>query len=232
MTRRLPALALLACLPLAGCATTTAGMATSAGPALLVGAESLDALLLPADAVESALGNADVVVTRAVSTPWNDAAHFTDAADTGCLAIAGPAQRRVYDGSGWTDLRGQILREPPTAPDWSHFAVQAIVRFATAEAASDFYTRSRQNWSRCSDRELRYTQQLAPDQIWSVGRTGTDGELLTVSRSQRSPQNWSCQRALGVRGNVAVDVEACGTEGPTTAAATIARAIADRYPDA
>lgn len=232
MNSRLPALAFLACLPLGGCAATTAGTALPAAPARLVGAESLSALLLSADTAGSALGSQDVVVTREVSAPWNDSAHFPGSANSGCLAVAGAAQRTVYDGSGWTDLRGQVLREPPAAPTWSHFAVQAVVRFDTAEAASDFLTRSRGAWAGCSDRELRYAQQLAPEQIWSIGPTGSDGELLTVSRSQRSPQQWSCQRALGVRGNVAVDVEACSAEGPTTAAAAIAHAITDRFPDA
>jgi hypothetical protein len=53
-------------------------------------------------------------------------------------------------------------------------------------------------------------------------------DVLTVSREQRSPQRWSCQRALTVNGTVAVDVEACALQGPTSAAAAIARAIAER----
>ena len=129
-------------------------------------------------------------------------------------------------------MRGQVLREPPAAPAWTHFVVQAVVLFDTAEAASQFQFRSRQDWEGCSDRELRYAQQLAPDQIWSVGPVSADGDALTISRSQRSPQQWFCQRALGVRGNAAVDVEACSAEGPTSAAAAIVRAISERFPAA
>lgn len=229
---RLPAIALLACIPLGGCATTTAGTATPEAPIRLLTADSLPALLLPAVEVGAAVGGADVVVTREVDAPWSDAAHFTGASDTGCLAVAGPAQQRVYADTGWSAIRGQVLREPPAAPVWAHFAVQAVVLFDTAEAASQFHLQSRRDWEGCSDRELRYAQQLAPDQIWSVGPVGSDGDVLTVSRSQRSPQQWFCQRALGVRGNAAVDVEACSSEGPTSAAAAIVRAIGERFPAA
>lgn len=228
-------IAVLACLPIGACATTTAGTATPAAPARLVTAESLPGLLLSADEVGSALGGSDgtgVVLTGEVDSPWNDAAHFTGADGTACLAIAGAAQQRVYDGTGWTGMRGQVLREPPASPTWSHFAVQAVVLFETADAAADFYTRSRDDWAACSGREIRYSQQLAPDQIWSVDPAGADGEVLVVSRSQRGPQRWFCQRALGVRSNAAVDVEACSADGPTTAAAAIVRAIGDRFPAA
>jgi hypothetical protein len=55
---------------------------------------------------------------------------------------------------------------------------------------------------------------------------------LTVSREQNSPQHWFCQRALTVHGTVGVDVEACNLDGPTSAAAEIARRIGDRLPAA
>ena len=57
-------------------------------------------------------------------------------------------------------------------------------------------------------------------------------DMISVSRAQRSPQQWSCQRALTVRGNVAVDIEACSLDGPTDAAAAIAGAIGERLPAA
>lgn len=212
-----------------GCAATTGGQATPAAPAPATTAETLAALLLSAPEVGSALGGDDVVVTRQVSAPWDDSARLSDPA---CLAIAGAAQREVYDGSGWTALRGQVLREPPAAPAWSHFATQAVVLFPTAGAAGEFYRRSQAAWTGCADRELGYPQQLAPDQVWKVGTVDADRDMLTVTRTQRSPQQWTCQRALGVRGNVAIDVEACDATVPTGAAAVIARAIGERLPSA
>ncbi len=236
VTKRLPmgptALGLL-CLTLgsmslSGCAPTTGGTAMPAAPLAPATAETLSSLLLSAPEVGNALG-AELAMTREVNTPWNDSAHFEN---TDCLAVAGAAQKDVYEGTGWTGMRGQILREATTTPVWSHYAVQAVVLFPTAAAAGDFFARSQHSWAGCSDRELSYAQQLAPDQVWSVGPVATERDVLTVSRTERGPQAWTCQRALSVRGNVAVDVEACSLDRPTTAAAAIAGLIDERLPAA
>lgn len=235
MTHR-PVLLGLLCLALgpvtvSGCAATTGGTAMPTAPPATT--ETLSSLLLSAPEVAAALSG-QVTVTREVDTPWNDSAHF---ANTDCLAVAGAAQKGVYEGTGWTGMRGQILREAPGAGGWSHYAVQAVVLLPSATAASDFFSSSQRSWTGCSDRELTYPQgsgvgQLMPEQVWSVGPAGVDHDVLTVSRTQRGPQQWSCQRALSVRGNVAVDVEACSLDGPTTAAAAIAGAIDERLPSA
>lgn len=235
MTTRLPVIAASVCLGLSGCAATTSGTATPADPPPAATVATLPALLLSAPEVGTALGSDDVVVTREVTGPWDDSAQVTvgsDGVGVGCLAIAGAAQRAVYEGTGWTALRGQVLREAPTAPTWSHFATQAVVLFPTAEAAGEFYHRSVTQWAGCADRELGYAQQPAPDQLWRVGTVATDRDMLTVTRTQLSPQQWSCQRALSVRGAVAVDVEACTEGGPTGAAAALTAAIGERLPSA
>lgn len=235
MTDRLPVLAAALCLSLSGCTAMTAGTAAPATPAPPATEQTLPTLLLSAPDVGAALGDDDVVVAREVDAPWDDSARFAtgpdgSAADLGCLAIAGAAQRAVYAGTGWTALRGQVLREPPTAPDWSHFATQAVILFPDAQAAEDFYQRSRADWADCANRKLVYAQQLAPDQVWQIGPVGNDPDILTVARTQRGPLQWSCQRALSVRGNVAIDVEACDAGQPTDAAATITTAIGTRMP--
>lgn len=231
MTSRRPAIAALLCLtglaPLTGaCATTTAGTAMPAAAPPTATAENLASLLLPAADVSAALPTRDMVVTRDVTALWFDSTHVAEG--LGCLAVGGAAQRGVYADSGWTAVHGQVLRDSPTTPGWSHFATQAVVLFNSARAAEDFFTRSRQLWASCSNRELTYQQQLAPEQLWSIGPVGVEGGVLAVSREQRSPQRWSCQRALTVQGQVVVDVEACALDASTTAATTIARSIADR----
>ena len=104
--------------------------------------------------------------------------------------------------------------------------------FADAAAAAGFLDAQRLSWAGCSNRELRYAQPMMPDQVWAVGPTRSERDTLTVSREQSTPQRWFCQRALTVPGTVAVDVEACNLDGPTSAAAEIARKIGDRLPAA
>ncbi|MCW1958102.1 MAG: sensor domain-containing protein [Mycobacterium sp.] len=232
MSRR-PAITALLCMtglaPLVGaCATTTAGTAMPAAAPTTATAENLGNLLLPAADVSAALSAKNMVVTRDVTALWFDSTHVAEG--VGCLAVGGAAQRGVYADSGWTAVHGQVLRDPPTTPLWSQFATQAVVLFESERAAGDFFTRSRDVWASCSDRELTYEQQLAPAQQWSIGPVGVDGGVLTVAREQRSPERWSCQRALAVQGQVVVDVEACALDSPnpTTAATSLARSIADR----
>lgn len=232
MTSRLPAIAAAVCLLVSGCASTTPGTAMPSAPIPPPTAQTLPGLMLAAPDIANALGSGELRVTGDVSAPWNDSGHFQGADAAGCLAIAGAAQRGVYAGTGWTAMHGQVLREPPTAPKWSHFATQAVILFGDADSASASLAAQRRNWSGCADRELRYAQQPAPDQVWAVGPVSADHNLLTVSRVQRGPLHWFCQRALTVRGNVAVDVEACGLDGPTSAATVIAAGIGDRLPAA
>ncbi len=228
MKSPIPAMAALVSLtvPVVGCATTTAGTATPAAAPPPITGQSLPGLLLSAAQVGAALSGPDVVVTRQATQPWDDSIGITGGA--GCLAVAGAAQRDVYAGEDWTAMHGQVLREPPTS-SWAHFATQAVVLFDSGPAAQDFFARSRQTWADCSNRDLSYAPQLAPaEQLWSIGPVNVRTDVLTVSRQQRSPQRWSCQRALTVQGQVAVDVEACALDGPTAAAAAIAGAIAER----
>lgn len=227
MMYRAPVIAALLTLTVSGCAATTAGSAVPAAQSVPASAETLPDLLLPAADVSAVMGSPDMVVTRDVSALWDDSAPLSDRTP-GCLAVAGAAQRGPYAGSGFTAAHAQVLREPPTSPAWSHFATQAVVLFPDAGKAADFFARSREGWAGCSNRDLAYRQQLAPVQLWSVGPVTTDRDALAVARIQRSPEQWSCQRALTVHANVAVDVEACSLSGPTSAAASIARQIAAR----
>lgn len=229
MPPRLPALAAALCLLVSGCSAITTGTAMPAGKVPLTSPDALPTLLLSAPDVGAALSSDDVVVTTDVNKAWNDSAHF---ADVNCLAIAGAAQQSVYATSGSTAVHGQVLRDPPTAPEWSHYAVQAVVAFPSAQAADDFFTTSQRGWAACSNRQLDYAQPIGPPQVWSVGQTSTDNDVLAVSRVQQSPQRWACQRALTVHSNIAVDVEACSLDGPTAAASAIAGQIAGRLPSA
>ena len=65
-----------------------------------------------------------------------------------------------------------------------------------------------------------------------MGQISTDHDVLAVSREEQKPGAVGLPASLTVHGNVAVDVEACSADGPTSAAAAIARQIADRMPAA
>lgn len=219
----------LLCAPLSACTATVAGTAHPGPPMPLSTAETLPSLLLSAPDVGAVMSSSDIAVVRDVDKFWNDAVRL---GNTDCVAVAGTAQQAVYADSGATAVHSQVLREPPTSPTWSHYAVQAVAVFPTSQAASTFYETSRRNWAGCADRQLNYPQPIGPAQLWSVGPISTDHDVLAVSRIEQAPDRWSCQRALTVHSNVAIDIEACSVEGAPTAATAIARQIASRLPAA
>jgi hypothetical protein len=226
---RLSTTAALACLVFSGCSSTVAGTAAPAAPAPITTPEALPGLLLQAADIGAAMSSDDLVVTRDSGNAWSDTARLTD---LNCLPIAGAAQQAVYSDSDSTAIHSQILREPPTAPAWNHYVVQAVALFPDAAAAASFYATSRGQWDQCSNRQMTYPQPVGPNQVWTIGPTSSDHDILSVSRTEQSPEKWACQRALTVHNNVAIDIEACSQDGLTTAAVAIARQISSRLPAA
>jgi serine/threonine kinase PknH len=73
----------------------------------------------------------------------------------------------------------------------------------------------------------------SPDEIWSVGPvSNTNGTKSATRTGNVDSRNATCQRALTVANNVAIDVAACGTSpgSQSGAAAYIARQIAAKVP--
>jgi hypothetical protein len=65
--------------------------------------------------------------------------------------------------------------------------------------------------------------------VWKTGPVTNTDDTLTLTTTQQDAAGWTCQRALTVRGGVAVDVSACGY-GQSDSAVTIAREIAAKVP--
>lgn len=83
-------------------------------------------------------------------------------ADKNCLAIDGPAQEKVYAGTGWTAMRGQRLDDSiDNSKKRDHYAIQAVVGFPTAHDAEEFYSSS-----------VQLEQLLEPPVCRSHPRTG------------------------------------------------------------
>jgi PknH-like extracellular domain len=183
----------------------------------------LDRLLLDADQIGSALGVSSVKVWFDTKKMWDWSA---DVSDTGCLGVDGPAQDKVYARTGWTAVRGQRLDDSVDGSKRrQHYAIQAVVAFPSGREAAAFYKSSTQGWAGCSNRQFSDRSPGQPDTVWSVADvTDRDGTLSTTE-TQEGGNGWTCQRALTVRNNVAIDIVACST-APGSAATDIAIQIA------
>jgi serine/threonine-protein kinase len=202
---------------------TPAPTAASPADSPPVAVADLEGLLLsPAD-INNAMGTTGMTVTGAINEMWDNSA---EVADSECRFADGPAEAAVYDGSGWTAVRGGAVQQPD---HFTHFVGLAVVSFPSADDATAFFTASSERWPACSNRQYTFRQAAKSDVVWTVGPvTKTNGTLITA-KTQEGIKNWSCERALSARNNVAIDVNAC-SESPSGSAVNIVQQIAARVP--
>jgi PknH-like extracellular domain len=215
----------------AGCSTIVDGKAVAgdrSGPATqtTVAVSALDGLLLDASEINSALSATSMKVWFSGKVMWD---WSTSVSDTNCLAIDGPAQDTVYANTGWTAIRGQRLDDSvDDSKRRKHYAIQAVVAFPSAHDASGFYDTSTQTWPACSNRRFSDLNPGKPDTVWTVSGTTTDNGMLTTSQVQEGGDGWTCQRALTVRNNVAIDIVTCSYRLADAVAVGVAQQIATK----
>lgn len=223
------ATACTACTFAAGCSTTVDGIAVAAdrsGPPTQtpVAVSALNGLLLDASQINAASNATSMKVWFSSKAMWD---WSISVSDTNCLAIDGPAQEKVYANTGWTAIRGQRLDDSvDDSKRRKHYAIQAVVAFPSARDASSFYSTSRQTWAACSNRRFSDLNPGKPDTVWTVAGTTDDDGTLTATEVQEGGDGWTCQRALTVRSNVAIDIVACSYTQSGAVAAGIAQQIA------
>ncbi len=202
-------------------------------PAVAEGA--LDGLLLSADQINSAMGATEMGLTRTLTTTYDDSPVVADKA---CLPLANGAQSAVYTGSGLTAVRNRELRDQPFGK-WTHLVDQIVVLFPSADGADAFFTASTRQWPACSNRQYNVTTAGKPDQVETVGPvSNANGTLSATETAGGGNSSWTwdwdtCQRALTVANNVAIDVRACSknrSDSQSDAGVNIARQIAAKVP--
>lgn len=184
---------------------------------------SLQALLLSAKDMETALSAGHMQVDDSFNQMSDDSADLPDA---DCLAFVIGAEGPVYAGSNWIATRGQFVSESRAA---GHRVDQAVVLFPRALDAAAFFSHSAQQWPRCSNREFTQLKNGVPAAAWRVGPVSHTDGVLSATRTRTSGESLSCQRALTVRNNVAVDILDCSAD-PGNAAVDIAGRIAAKIP--
>jgi hypothetical protein len=210
------------------CTTTVNGKAVAAdnsGPVIQnpVAVSALEGLLLDVGQINSALGATSMKVWFNAKGMWD---WSSSVSDKNCLAIDGPAQDKVYADTGWTAMRGQRLDDSvDDSKKRKNYAIQAVAAFPSAHDASAFYDSSTQSWSACSNRRYSDVTPNQPDTVWTVTDIIKDG-MLSAWQVQEGGDGWTCQRALTVRNNVAIDIVTCTYGQSGSPAVDIAQQIA------
>jgi PknH-like extracellular domain len=152
-----------------------------------------------------------------------------------CLYIQHPGEAPVYAGSGNTASHGERSTTPlpPNSSDPDPEVTQVVVLFPSAKEANAFFTASTQRWPACANRQGTIPGDAdTPEIQWTVGAVSNANGVLTAATTASASKNGttlsqSCQRALTVRNNVVIDVDACRKD-PGDLAVTVANQIAGK----
>lgn len=216
-----------------GASTTTSTrppVAQAALPGLLLTSADLDNAL-GATGSKSKEKN-DKLKDDAAKQPWPAGWKFPD----DCVYAIGPGQAPVYAGSGYTAVSGddEVASLPPNSDEPDPEVEQVLVLFPTAKEANAFYTTSVQRWPACANRQFTTPAgQDTPETGWQVGPVSTANGTLSTTLTMTLRDNgnvlltMTCQRALTVRNDVAIDVGAVHKD-PADLAVKLAGQIAGR----
>lgn len=185
-------------------------------PRPLVERELPELLLSPTE-IDQEMGTTGMAVTGSATALSDTSAVM---APRECLAVDAAAEALVYADSGYRASRDESFNN---GDDFTHYLKQAVVLFPLVEKAQALFDASAQQWPAC-----RHYTHLQSGTEWTPGPIeNADGMLSVVAMQQNARAGgWGCGRALAVRNNVVVDVNACAAD-PGESAVRIARRIAD-----
>ena len=205
--------------PASSSTTTTTTTTTSSKPP--VAQAALGSFLLNPDELNGVMSSTGMASQEKFDKPQDDNAKqhwpqgWTWPAE--CLYALGPAEGPVITDAKYTAISGDdsVAPLPPGATDINPEVTQAVLLFPSADDAKAFFTTSSQRWPACADHQFTTPGDAdTPELAWKVGPVSTADSTLTATLSMTGTKNgvthtMSCQRALTVRNNVAIDVSAC-----------------------
>lgn len=182
------------------------GTSTATGPSGPLNSTALSGLLLPPEQVAGIVGAAGLVQESFADSVIDDSQKLLQ---KDCIGVMAPAQHLVYADAGWTGVRSQALRNAGEGPR-IYAVIQAVISFPTADAAKKLLADQQSQWASCSGRTLSLAFPTPPTpQLWTAGTPADMDGTMTMTQTLKDGGGMQCQRALGVRNNVAIDVSAC-----------------------
>jgi serine/threonine protein kinase len=182
------------------------GTPTAAGPSGPLNSTALSGLLLPPEQVAGIVGAAALVQESFADSVIDDSQKLLQ---KDCIGVMAPAQHLVYADAGWTGVRSQALRNAGEGPR-IYAVIQAVISFPTVDAAKKLLVDQQSQWASCSGRTLSLAFPTPPTpQLWTAGTPADMDGTMIMTQTLKDGGGMQCQRALGVRNNVAIDVSAC-----------------------
>jgi hypothetical protein len=210
MTKRvlLVGLVVAAATALTGCVSTVSGTAvrnasTVPSDVPKLDGSALDTVLLSIDEINDVMGTTDLEVTSDI----DDMTDSSDkVSDPDCLGAMFGAEEAVYKGSGWTDVRDVVAREPDEDND--HWIEQTAVIYPEAGNAKRFFEKSRSIWEKCADSSLAVDTEDTSS-LWEFEKVTAGDGLITQIATQEDADGWGCQHALAAASNLTAETWVC-----------------------
>ncbi|OCB34310.1 nuclease PIN [Mycobacterium malmoense] len=196
--------------------STTATTASPKGP---LTKDQLANLMLSPTELDTALG-----VTGTYSDPPKTALEEDTATRSDytlpaeCKYALHAALAPVYADSGYTAVYGyhDLAPAPPGGNNRESPEVyQFVVLFPAPDQANAFFNTSSQRWPACANRlDTAPADSNHPELQWRVGQVDNANGILSTTvnltiNGSGGNVSMPCQRALTVRNNVVIDVDAC-----------------------
>lgn len=186
--------------------------AQSPAPAPLptVAPSQVKSLLLTADEVTAVMGATAMTGGDVYTTMGSGSITVSDEA---CTGAAYNAQASVYNGSGWSAVSDQTLKQPraerPT--DNSAWVNQTVVTFPSDAQARAFLDASADDWKGCADKTVTATVTDSGS-TWTFGDLSRDGDTIAQLSTQEGASGWACQHALTAFSNAVFEATACSDQ--------------------
>lgn len=145
-----------------------------------------------------------------------------------CGGAPNVALPTAYDRSGYTGIRTQeFFTQPGTNGQDS--VTQAVAAFPSEQAAKNFMALETSRWGNCEFDLVTINNPDGDAIVRQMSRPNTKNGVLTLSIHSQMQSKIGCQRGLGSRRNIIIDVQICSRSGSAQAAELISN-IAERIP--
>lgn len=163
---------------------------------------SLERVLLSEGEINRIIGASDVRVTGSTAEVLSDLSD--NLSDTDCVGVQHTAQEEVYRGSGWTEVRDEVLRDDENG----YFVNQTVVLFRSSDQAAEFFETSSAQWRECANTTLVETDDEG-DSTWDIGDVSEVRDNVLSMELVLKGTRRVCQHAMGVVANLVAETVAC-----------------------
>jgi len=166
--------------------------------------------LLSADEITAVMGATKMTGSQVYTTMGSGSITMSD---DNCVGAAYTAQASVYDGSGWSAVSDQTLKQPraerPT--DNSAWVDQTAVTFPSDDQARAFLENSADKWNGCAGKTVTVTGTDS-ESTWTFDDLTRDGDTIAQLSTQEGASGWACQHTLTVFSNAVFEAIACSDQ--------------------